>query len=176
MTEIPNVTTERLTLRAWKPSDLEPYTVMNSDAETMRYMDGTFGAEHTERLVKHLMEMWPHRGFGMWALELRDSGEFVGRAGLYEDTGWPGVEVAWSVRRDLWNRGLATEAGAAAIRWGWKNLPVDHLITLPGTDNIASRRVAEKLGFRLETVGIEVGPWADQALYRLDRPSVGRNP
>lgn len=167
---IPTLVTDRLLLRAWRPEDIEPYAAMNADEETMRYMDGTIDAAATWRLVTHLLGMWPLRGFGMWALELRETGEFVGRAGLYEGWDWPGVEAAWSVRRDLWGRGLATEAGAAAVAWAWDNLPVDHLVSVIEPGNAASCRVAEKLGFRLEK-RVDVGPWTDQLLYRLDRPS-----
>jgi RimJ/RimL family protein N-acetyltransferase len=167
--EIPTVVTDRLILRAWRAEDITPYAAMNADEETMRFQDGTFDTAATFRLVTHLIGLWPMRGCGMWALESRETGEFVGRAGLYQGWDWPGVEAAWSVRRDLWGKGLATEAGSAAIAWGWRNLPVDHLISVITPENAASHRVASKLGFRVTGRG-NVGPWKDQVLYRLDRP------
>lgn len=170
---IPTLVTDRLILRAWRPADIEPYAAINSDAETMRHEGGTFGRSATFRLVSDLLGLWWLRGCGMWALESRATGEFVGRAGLYEGWEWPGIEAAWTVRRDLWGHGLATEAGMAAVAWGWANLQVDHLVSVITPENLASRRVAEKLGFRLETLGVDVGPWKDQALYRLDRPVSG---
>lgn len=168
---IPTVVTERLILRAWRDSDIDPYAAMNADAEMMRYQNGTFDKAATFRLVTHLLGLWPLRGCGMWALELRETGEFVGRAGLYLGFDWPGVEAAWSVRRDLWGRGLATEAGAAAVAWGWEYLSVDHIISVITPENLASRRVAEKIGFRVESEGTDVGPWTNQVIYRLDRPN-----
>lgn len=167
---IPSLVTDRLVLRAWQPDDLEPYAAMNADEETMRYMDGTTSPAATWRLVTHLIGHWHLRGCGMWALELRETGEFVGRAGLYEGWDWPGVEASWTVRRDLWGRGLATEAGAAAVAWGWEQLAVEHLVSVIEPGNIASCKVAEKLGFHLER-HVDVGPWKDQLLYRLPRPS-----
>ncbi|WP_238437262.1 MULTISPECIES: GNAT family N-acetyltransferase [unclassified Frankia] len=164
--------TERLILRGWKPADIDPYAAMNADPEMMRHEGGTFGQAATFRLVAELIGLWPLRGCGMWALELRETGEFIGRAGLYEGWDWPGIEAAWTVRRDQWGRGLATEAAAAAIEWGWENLAADHLVSVITPENVASRRVAEKLGFRMTGRG-DVGPWKDQALYRLDRPTAG---
>lgn len=106
---------------------------------------------------------------GMWALELRESGEFIGRAGLYGPTGWPGVEAARSIRRDLWGQGLAVEAGQAAVHFARQHLRVNHLVSIIEPDHQASRRVAEKLHFRFVELA-DVGPWKEQANYRLDLP------
>jgi Acetyltransferases, including N-acetylases of ribosomal proteins len=122
----------------------------------------------TERLVTHLIGMWHLRGFGMWAVELREDGSFAGRAGLYQTSQWPDPEVAWSIRRDLWNRGLATEAGAAALRFGFDQCGLTRIISLPAPANAPSVRVAEKLGLTFEKVAT-VGPWKDTAIYAIDR-------
>ncbi|MEX5636422.1 GNAT family N-acetyltransferase [Parafrankia sp. FMc2] len=164
---IPTLVTDRLVLRCWQPADLAPYAAMNADAETMRYMDGTIGRESSDRLVTHLIGHWHLYGFGMWALELRESGEFIGRAGLYGPTGWPGVEAAWSIRRDLWGQGLAVEAGQAAVHFARQHLRIDHLVSIIEPDHRASRRVAEKLHFGFVELA-DVGPWKEQAIYRLD--------
>ncbi|MDT3443343.1 MULTISPECIES: GNAT family N-acetyltransferase [unclassified Pseudofrankia] len=169
---VPTVTTDRLLLRAWHPDDIAPYSAMNADEETMRHNGGTFDTAGTWRLVSHLIGMWALRGYGMWAVELRATGEFIGRAGLYAAFEWPAVEAAWSIRRDLWGQGLATEAAAAAIAWGWSTLPDDHFISIIDPANIASQRVAEKVGFTVTGHG-SVGPWKDQILYRLDRSPPG---
>jgi RimJ/RimL family protein N-acetyltransferase len=169
--EIPTLVTDRLILRAWRRDDLAPYAAMNADPLATAHQGGPTDLAHTFGIVIALMGMWTLDGHGMWALELRTTAEFIGRAGLYTDLGWPGVEAAWTVRRDLWGQGLATEAGAAAVAWGWEHLDVDHLISVITPANQASRRVAEKLGFRVEAENVNVGPWAGQVLYRLDRPS-----
>ncbi|MBX6388023.1 MAG: GNAT family N-acetyltransferase [Frankia sp.] len=168
--EIPTLVTDRLILRAWRRADLDPYAAMNADPLARVYQGGPIDAAKSFEIVVALMGMWTLDGHGMWALELRSTGEFVGRAGLYIDLGWPGVEVAWTVRRDLWNQGLATEAGAAAITWGWEHLDVSHLFSVITPGNLASRRVAEKLGFHVQAENADVGPWRGQVLYRLDRP------
>jgi len=160
---IPTIVTERLILRCWKQSDVSPYAAMNDDSETMRYLNGTMSYVATERLVTHLIGMWQLRGFGMWALESREDGSFVGRAGLYQMHEWPEPEVAWSIRRDLWGRGLATEAGSAALESGF-SLGIDRIISLPAPDNFASVSVAKKLGLVFDEIAT-IGPWKDSAVY-----------
>jgi RimJ/RimL family protein N-acetyltransferase len=165
---IPTIITDRLILRCWREADLEPYAAMNADPETMIHLHGTMTYAATERLVTHLIGMWHLRNFGMWALELREDGSFAGRAGLYQTSQWPEPEVAWSIRRDLWNHGLATEAGAAALNFGFRS-GFERIISLPAPENSASVRVAEKLGLKFEKIGT-VGPWKDSAIYAISRP------
>ncbi len=87
---------------------------------------------------------------GIWAVVERESGELVGRVGLQEPEGWPGVELAWLVARSRWGRGYAPEAGRASLDWARDELGIDHVISLIADDNPRSARVAEKLGMRLE--------------------------
>ncbi|MGH3661258.1 MAG: GNAT family N-acetyltransferase [Micromonosporaceae bacterium] len=165
---VPSIVTERLILRCWQPADLAPYAAMNEDPETMAHLNGTMDHAATERLVTHLIGMWHLRGFGMWAIELRQDGSFAGRAGLYQTSQWPDPEVAWSIRRDLWSQGLATEAGAAVLRFGFTECGLDRIISLPSPDNTPSVRVAEKLGLSFEKIAT-VGPWKDSAIYAVSR-------
>ncbi|WP_462187759.1 GNAT family N-acetyltransferase [Frankia sp. CcWB2] len=166
--EIPTVVTDRLVLRGWRAADLEPYAAMNADPETMRYLDGTFGAAGTERLVTHLIGMWVIRGHGMWAVEDRETGEFLGRAGTYFADGWPEVEVAVSIRRDRWGQGLGTEAIRAALDFGFQRLPVDELITATHQENAGMNAIAGKLGMTFREVA-DVGPWRANNVYAISR-------
>lgn len=166
--EIPTVVTPRLLLRGWRMADVEPYAAMNADAETMRYLGGTFDATATERLVSHLIGLWRLYGHGMWAVEDRATGEFLGRAGLYRAAGWPAPEMAWSLRRDRWGQGLATEAGAAALRYGFEAVDADRIISVIHPDNAASIRVAERLGATFAEIAT-IGAWKDSAVYAIPR-------
>jgi RimJ/RimL family protein N-acetyltransferase len=143
---IPTLTTERLILRAFAAEDLEPYAVMNADPETMRYVGGPIDREATWRLMAMLLGHWDLRGYGMWALVERATGRFIGRAGLYNQEGWPGLEAAWTVARDRWGRGYATEAGWAALDYAFGVVDAEQVISIIHPDNAASIRVAEKLG------------------------------
>lgn len=166
--EIPTVITSRLVLRGWRPADLRPYAAMNADPQTMRYLDGPIGAAATERLITHLIGMWALRGHGMWAVEERGSGEFLGRAGAYVGEGWPGIEVAVSIRRDHWGHGLGTEAVRASLAFGFERLGVDELITTTHRDNAGMNAIAHRLGMTFRGVA-DVGPWRASNVYAISR-------
>ena len=167
--EIPTVVTSRLILRGWRADDVDPYAEMNSDPETMRYLNGTFDRDGTERLVTHLIGMWVLRGHGMWAVEDRETGEFLGRAGLYFGPGWPGVEVAVSIRRDRWHQGLGTEACRAAVEWGFTTLGLDRIVTFTNRGNTGMNKIARKLNMRFLGEADAIGPWKDNNVYELSR-------
>ncbi|MCK9895192.1 GNAT family N-acetyltransferase [Frankia sp. AgB32] len=167
-TEIPTVLTSRLILRGWRPADLSPYAAMNADPETMRYLNGPFGQVGTERLVTHLLGMWMLHGHGMWAVEERGTGEFLGRAGSYAAEGWPGIDVAVSIRRDRWGHGLGTEAIRASLEFGFERLPVAELITTTHRDNVGMNAIARRLGMTFRGVA-DVGPWRASNVYAISR-------
>ena len=111
---------------------------------------------------------WQLRGFGMWAVEERESERFIGRVGLHQPEGWPGLEVGWMLAPDTWDRGYATEAGRASLEHAWDVLGADHVISVIHPENVQSIRVAERLGEKSEGThdlnGLEV------LLYGIDRP------
>ncbi len=166
---VPTVVTERLVLGCWQAADVEPYAEMNADPETMRYLNGTFDRDATERLVTHLAGMWVLRGHGMWAVEDRSSGEFLGRAGLYVGPGWPGVEVAVSIRRDRWRQGLGTEACRAAVAWGFEVLGLDRIVTFTNVGNAGMNAIARRLGMTFIGEADAIGPWRDNKVYAISR-------
>jgi RimJ/RimL family protein N-acetyltransferase len=94
------------------------------------------------------MASYRDNGFGLWALTLKDSGDFVGDTGLtWQDVdGEPVVEVGWHVDRRFQRQGLATEAGRACLDHGFGPLGLDRIISLIRPENEPSWRVAEKLG------------------------------
>jgi RimJ/RimL family protein N-acetyltransferase len=147
---VPELDTARLRMRGWRSEDFEAWAAIVADDETMRAVGRPAGLNEWEawddlaRLAGH----WALRGFGQWALEERESGVLVGRAGLIYPADWPDLEVGWLVHADRRGRGYATEAGAAAMRYAFGELGADHVISLIADDNPASRRVAEKLGER----------------------------
>jgi RimJ/RimL family protein N-acetyltransferase len=123
---------------------------MSEDPEVMRYLGKgktKSQAETLGEIAAHLCH-WAALGFGQWALERKEDGESIGRAGFWRPPGWPGLEVGWKLRRDAWGRGYATEAGAASIAWGWENLDAEELISIIHPGNTASIAVAERLGLR----------------------------
>jgi RimJ/RimL family protein N-acetyltransferase len=149
---VPELRTERLVMRGFRDDDLDAWAAICADPEVTRWVgdpDGLSREDAWRRMV-YVVGHWELRGYGNWALVERDTGELVGRAGLYRPEGWPGLEVGWLVGRKHWGRGFAPEAGRAAIEWARTALGADRVISLIEDDNERSARVAEKLGMRLE--------------------------
>lgn len=143
--------TERLRLRKFCEADWEPYAVMCADPDVMRYLGsgGTMSRDDTWRAIASMLGHWQLRGFGMWALESKETGELVGRAGFIYPAGWPGFELGWVLGKPYWGRGYATEAAREALRWGRDVLKRDRVISLIRRANKPSIKVAERLGSKL---------------------------
>jgi RimJ/RimL family protein N-acetyltransferase len=144
--DVPEITTERLRLRAWRESDFDAHAAMSADPEVTRFVGGVRDRETAWRHMATHVGHWQLRGYGNWAVELIDDGEFIGRVGLWQPEGWPGLELGWKLARRTWGRGLATEAARAARDWAWIELDATRLISLIHPDNAASIAVAAKLG------------------------------
>jgi RimJ/RimL family protein N-acetyltransferase len=149
--KVPVLTTARLRMRAFRNEDLDAYAEMCADPVVMKYIGP--GATQTRgeawRSMASILGHWELRGFGMWALEKKDTGELVGRAGFIEPEGWPGFELGWFLGRPHWGQGFATEAARAALDWGQKTLKRDRVISLIYPRNKRSVKVATGLGYVL---------------------------
>ncbi len=150
---IPTLETERLRLRAFRQSDIDDYAALNADPEVLRYLGSGQAAWDRNRSWRHmafLLGHWQLGGAGMWAVEHRETGDFVGIAGFAEPEGWPGFELAGSLARRFWGKGYATEAGRAALDYAFTVLEKHHVISLIYPENQASIRAAERIGETLE--------------------------
>ncbi len=147
------LTTDRLILRQFREADLDEYARMCADPEVMQYLSAS-GAPMSRADAWRQMAMfaghWALRGYGTWAIEERATGRFVGRAGLHYPEGWPDREVGWTLAREFWGRGFATEAARAAVAHAFDTLGWDHLVSLILPGNERSVRVAERLGARFD--------------------------
>lgn len=160
--------TERLVLRQMCFNDIENLLRIFSDPEAMRYYPGTKSREETEGWIEWNISSYRENGFGLWVATLKDSGEFAGQCGLVaqEVEGRREVEIGYLFVRSLWGRGLATEAARASRDYGINRLGHRRLISLIDPENMASRRVAEKLRMRFEK---EIEKWGKIVwVYSLD--------
>ena len=149
---MPEIGTERLLLRAWRESDLDPYARMCSDPEVMRYLPAPLDRRQSEEQIAGFVRHWEERGFGLWTVEHRATGAFVGFVGLLRVENWPeggATEVGWRLERSFWGRGLATEGARASLRYGFEVLDLERIISITLPENAASRRVMEKAGMTL---------------------------
>jgi RimJ/RimL family protein N-acetyltransferase len=149
---VPELRTERLTMRGFREEDLDAWAAICADREVTRWVgDGEgLSRQGAWRQMAYLLGHWELRGFGQWALVEAATGELVGRTGLLQPEAWPGLEVGWLVARQHWGRGFAPEAGSASIEWARGELEADHVISMIEDANERSARVAEKLGMTVE--------------------------
>jgi RimJ/RimL family protein N-acetyltransferase len=147
---IPVIETERLRLRGFEASDLDALAALNADERFVKYF-GT-GKPLTRYESWNVLAMivghWHLNHFGLWLVEDRITKEFIGRVGCWQPENWPGIEVAWGISPDYWGLGYATEAARASLQWGFSNLETDMFISVIHPENIASKRVAERIGER----------------------------
>lgn len=144
--------TERLVLRMFRESDTDAYAEMVGDPEVMRFLGGGQPVPRAEawRNMAMVLGHWQLRGYGMWAVEEKATGELAGRVGCWRPEGWPGLEVGWTLRRSFWGRGYATEAARASIEYAFTTLDQMRVISLIAPENVNSIRVAERLGEKPE--------------------------
>ncbi len=162
------IDTERLTLRQPEAGDVQPMYEIHQDPEVMRFVGKPGSITVAWRNVAMMIGHWQMLGYGMWIVVNRSDGQVIGRAGLWNEAGGPGLELGWLIRRSAWGHGFATEASRAALEWTWHHLETDHVISVIHADNLPSIRIAEKLGQRFEREEMV----QDQAIhtYRIDRP------
>ncbi|MDP9092816.1 MAG: GNAT family N-acetyltransferase [Actinomycetota bacterium] len=140
--------TERLVVTTWLARDVDELLVVHSDEETMRFVRQ--GRPETRAETADLVDQYvaehTFNGFTKWRLTDLHS-QLIGRAGFGTHEGIQGRELAYTIRRDRWGQGLATEVGAALVRWHMTNAPDSSLYAYVAVENPASRRVLDKIGF-----------------------------
>jgi len=153
----------------FREADFDAYAAMCADAEVMRYLgDGkTLDRQNAWRQMAMILGHWQLRGYGLFALEEKETGALVGRAGIFEPDGWPGFELGWMLRRQSWGKGYATEAARRVLRHAFTEMKRERVISLIREGNTPSIRVAERLGERLEGRAVIFGQEA--LVYRIDR-------
>ena len=164
----PTLKTERLLFRPFRESDLDDLAALYGDPEVMLFLgDGSpRDREQTKERLDRMLGHWREHGFGIWALFARGGG-FVGRCGVaYQHH--PDAELAYTLARASWGRGLATEAAGAALRYAFEVVRLPRVVAFARVENVGSRRVLEKVGMSL--VGEHAYGGFAAVLYAMDRP------
>ena len=146
--------TPRLLLRLPRQEDFEAWARFLADEEAVRHIGGTQPRPVAWRSLAAMLGAWHLKGFAMFSVIEKDSGQWVGRIGPWQPEGWPGTEVGWSIVRSRWGRGYAPEAATACIDWAFDVLGWDEVIHTIAPENASSRAVAAKLGSRFLRMGL----------------------
>ena len=144
----PTLETDRLILRLPQAGDFDRYAELNADADATRYIGGVLGRAAAWRKFLVMPGAWAIQGFGMFAVIDKASGRWIGQLGPWQPEGWPGTEIGWAFHPDAWGRGLATEAGEAALDYAFDVLGWAEVIHSIHRDNAASQALAQRLGSR----------------------------
>ena len=165
--------TDRLRLRSFAAdlSDVDALNTIQSDPQHMRYYPNPFDRDETVAWIERALAHEAQHGYGLWAIEDRTSGEFLGNCGPVHQVvdGASELEIGWSVTPRRANQGIATEAATAVRDHCFGTLGSTHVISLVRPENVPSARVAEKLGMTVwkETVYGSTG-WLHR-VYRIER-------
>ena len=168
-TNIPTLETPHLILRPWQAEDAEAWYQVLQEPDLLKYFPETQPPSRrmADRYIEHHLEHWRTHGYGHWVVATRGDDRVVGWTGLEYVPELEQAELAYLLSRSVWGRGYATEAGRAAVCFGFETVRLVELIALVHPENVASIRVAEKCGMtlldRVTLWGLEMGR------YRVDR-------
>lgn len=165
--------TPRLILRQWQEADLEPWIAMNQDPEVMRYFPAPLSAEQSLTMAARIRQRIEENGFGLWAVELKSSAEFIGFVGItQQDLGleWtPCIEIGWRLAAPHWGQGYATEAAQTVLADALTRFPTVYSFT--AELNLPSQNVMQKIGLHrradldFDHPRIEPGPLRRHIVY-----------
>jgi RimJ/RimL family protein N-acetyltransferase len=142
--------TARLLLRRWRETDHAPFAALNADPMVMEHFPNRLTRADSDDLIARIEAGFATHGYGLWALEVRSTGDFVGFTGLavpsFKAHFTPAVEVGWRLARSAWGKGYATEAGLASVAYGFRHVGLDEIVSFTSASNLRSRAVMERIG------------------------------
>ncbi len=178
-TRLDTIRTDRLLMRRWRDADREPFAALNADQETMRYFPATMDRAASDAFVDRIEERFDEQGYGLWAMELAATGEFIGFTGLNpkpgDIPGPPGVEIGWRLARHAWHNGYATEAATAALDVAFNRLGLPEVWSFTSVVNEPSQAVMRRISlaesFRFDHPRIPPGdPLRPHVMYHRVNP------
>lgn len=171
--------TDRLLLRQWKPQDLAPFARLNADPEVMRYFVNPLNREQSDALAQRCISLIEENGWGFWALELRETAQFLGFSGLhspeYALPFSPCIEIGWRLAKEYWGHGYATEAANRVLTFAFETLQITQVVSFTSLLNTRSQSVMQRVGmvnagqnFKHPLLP-EEHPLAEHVLYKKTR-------
>jgi RimJ/RimL family protein N-acetyltransferase len=172
--------TDRLRLRRWRPEDRAPFAALNADPEVMRHFPAVMSRAESDALVDRIEAHFAEHGYGLWAVEVLETEEFIGFTGLsrvsFETPFTPAVEIGWPLARPAWGHGYATEAARAALTFGFDHADLAEIVSFTSLTNQRSQAVMQRLGMirraeeDFDHPRLDAGhPLRHHVLYRMKR-------
>jgi 3-dehydroquinate dehydratase/shikimate dehydrogenase len=174
------IETDRLILQQWQKKDFKPFALMNADPNVRKYFPSILTEEESNNLAIEFQKHIEEKGWGFWAVSLKDNNQFIGFIGLndvnFETHFTPTVEIGWRLAYDFWKKGYATEAAQASLKYGFEVLNLTEIVSFTASQNISSRRVMERLHMHhddkddFDHPKISEGNWLKRhVLYRINK-------
>ena len=172
--------TPRLILRQWQDSDAAPFIQMCADPEVMRYFLNPLTEQQSLAFMQRIQNFIATHGWGLFAVELKSSGEFIGFIGLHQHLEHydfaPCIEIGWRLAKQYWHNDYATEGSKAVLDYAFRELQLDNVVSFTTVLNTPSEKVMQKIGLsKVKTFAHPLVP-ADHpllmhVLYQIDRQS-----
>jgi RimJ/RimL family protein N-acetyltransferase len=174
----PHLETDRLVLRRWNvDADLDVYAELCADPEVMRYIgDGSIRTRVDCAVQLHAFEQaWAERHFGLFAVDLKETGDLIGFTGLavpeFLPEIMPAVEIGWRLSRANWGHGYATEAACAVLAFGFEAVGLERIVSIHAVGNDPSGNVMRKIGMHLERETTHPASGRAVRVYEIERPA-----
>lgn len=170
--------TDRLLLRQWQPSDLETFAKITSNPEVMQFFPKILNRQQSDELANQIKYLIEIKGWGLWAVELLETQEFIGCIGMHPQPSKfdfsPCIEIGWRLDPKFWNRGYATEGAHACLRFAFEELGFEEIVAFTAKHNLASQKVMEKIGMRFSHDFLHPDfedhhPLREEKLYRIKK-------
>jgi RimJ/RimL family protein N-acetyltransferase len=144
------IETKRLILRQWQDEDYSEFAALNADASVMEFFPRALTHQESDELADRIRSLIEQRGWGFWALELKEKSEFIGFTGLHIPKSIlpfsPCVEIGWRLAKRYWGYGYAPEAAREALGVAFNNLQLDEVVSFTSVHNLKSQSVMRKIG------------------------------
>jgi RimJ/RimL family protein N-acetyltransferase len=151
--------TQRLLLRQWRAADREPLAALNADPIVMAHFPAPLTREESDAMADRCERLIADRRWGVWATEIKATGEFIGVVGLHIPPDnlpiSPCVEILWRLAQAHWSKGFATEAAGGALHIGFEVLMLQEIVSYTVPSNSRSRAVMERLGLQMDAATFE---------------------
>jgi RimJ/RimL family protein N-acetyltransferase len=178
----PVIETERLLLRTWIKSDVEPLTAINQDPKVMEYFPSTIDRDSTKQFIERMNQHFDKYHYTFFAVVRKDTNEFIGFVGIanvnFNAHFTPAVEIGWRLSSQHWGNGFAPEAAKAVLAYAFDVLKLPDIVSFTAKSNAKSRRVMEKIGLHHDPAGdfdhpklSSDSPLCRHVLYRMKRAS-----